>query len=147
MDQQKLRTCSKTYTADFETTTKLDDCRVWCFSITEIGNEDNTIVGLTIEDFFKELERLGSCTIYFHNLRFDAQFILSYILTHGYTYHEGGKRMPEKSFTSLISGLGVFYAIEVKIKKGVRIKFLDSYKKIPSPVEKYLKTLDFQFKN
>lgn len=136
MDQQKLRTCSKSYTADFETTTKLDDCRVWCFSITEIGNEDNTIVGLTIEDFFEEITKLGSCTIYFHNLRFDAQFILSYILTHGYSYHEGGKRMPEKSFTSLISGLGVFYAIEVKIKRGVRIKFLDSYKKIPSPVEK-----------
>ena len=133
---QALKTYSRSYVADFETTTKLDDCRVWCFSISEIGNEDNTIVGLTIEDFFKELERLGSCTIYFHNLRFDAQFILYYILKSGYTYHEGGKRMPEKSFTTLISGLGVFYAIEVKIKKGVRIKFLDSYKKIPTPVEK-----------
>lgn len=136
MEQQKLKTCSKSYVADFETTTDPDDCRVWCFSISEIGNEDNTITGLTIEDFFLELEKLGTCTIYFHNLRFDAQFILSHILTHGYTYHESGKRMPEKSFTTLISGLGVFYAIEVKIKRGVRIKFLDSYKKIPSPVEK-----------
>ena len=81
---------SKSYVADFETTTKLDDCRVWCFSITEIGNIDNTIVGLTIEDFFDELLKLGSSTIYFHNLRFDAQFILSYMLSEGYEYTDDG---------------------------------------------------------
>ena len=133
---------SKSYVADFETTTKLDDCRVWCFSITEIGNIDNTIVGLTIEDFFDELLKLGSSTIYFHNLRFDAQFILSYMLSEGYEYTDDGKRMKDKSFTTLISGLGVFYAIEVKLTKGVRIKFLDSYKKINTPVEKIPKDFD-----
>lgn len=136
------KTSSKSYVADFETTTRLDDCRVWCFSITEIGNIDNTIVGLTIEDFFDELLKLGSCTIYFHNLRFDSQFILSYMLTSGYEYTDDGKRMKDKSFTTLISGLGVFYAIEVKLAKGVRIKFLDSYKKINTPVEKIPKDFD-----
>lgn len=142
MNETTTKTSSKSYVADFETTTRLDDCRVWCFSITEIGNIDNTIVGLTIEDFFDELLKLGSCTIYFHNLRFDSQFILSYMLTSGYEYTDDGKRMKDKSFTTLISGLGVFYAIEVKLAKGVRIKFLDSYKKINTPVEKIPKDFD-----
>lgn len=142
MNETTTKTSSKSYVADFETTTKLDDCRVWCFSISEIGNIDNTIVGLTIEDFFDELLKLGSCTIYFHNLRFDSQFILSYMLTSGYEYTDDGKRMKDKSFTTLISGLGVFYAIEVKLAKGVRIKFLDSYKKINTPVEKIPKDFD-----
>lgn len=142
MNETTTKTSSKSYVADFETTTRLDDCRVWCFSITEIGNIDNTIVGLTIEDFFDELLKLGSCTIYFHNLRFDSQFILSYMLTTGYEYTDDGKRMKDKSFTTLISGLGVFYAIEVKLAKGVRIKFLDSYKKINTPVEKIPKDFD-----
>lgn len=29
------------YTADFETTTDPNDCRVWAYGICEIGNTDN----------------------------------------------------------------------------------------------------------
>ena len=125
----------KSYVADFETTTNLEDCRVWCYSITEIGNEDNTIVGKTIEDFFKHLETLGNAIVFFHNLRFDAQFILYYILTQGYTHVKDKKYMRRKTFTSLISGLGVFYSIEVKLENGNLITFYDSLKKIPKPVK------------
>lgn len=125
----------KSYEADFETTTDLEDCRVWCYSITEIGNEENTIVGLTIVDFFNHISTLGSCIIYFHNLRFDAQFILSYILNNGYTHVNDKKYMRRKTFTSLISGLGVFYSIEVKLENGNLITFYDSLKKIPRPVK------------
>lgn len=125
----------KSYVADFETTTNLEDCRVWCYSISEIGNEDNTIVGKTIEDFFKHLETLGSAIVFFHNLRFDAQFILYYILTLGYTHVKDKKYMRRKTFTTLISGLGVFYSIEVKLPTGNLITFYDSLKKIPKPVK------------
>lgn len=125
----------KSYVADFETTTNLEDCRVWCYSISEIGNEDNTIVGKTIEDFFKHLETLGNAIVFFHNLRFDAQFILHYILTLGYTHVKDKKYMRRKTFTSLISGLGVFYSIEVKLENGNLITFYDSLKKIPKPVK------------
>lgn len=125
----------KSYVADFETTTNLEDCRVWCFSISEIGNEENTIVGKTIVDFFNHISTLGSCIIYFHNLRFDAQFILSYILNNGYKHVQDKKYMRRKTFTSLISGLGVFYSIEVKLENGNLITFYDSLKKIPRPVK------------
>lgn len=129
-----MKTKRKEYVADFETTTKLEDCRVWCFSITEIGNEENTVVGKTITDFFNLISNLGNVVIYFHNLRFDCQFILSYILTNGYTHVDDKKYMKPKTFTSLISGLGIFYSIEIKLENGNLITFYDSYKKIPRPV-------------
>ena len=66
----------KQYTADFETTTDEQDCRVWAFSITEIGNEENTIIGKDINEFFTKLETLGNCSIYFHNLKFDGKFLI-----------------------------------------------------------------------
>ena len=70
----------KRYVADFETTTNPDDCRVWCFSITEIGNEENTYIGKDTHEFFTYIETLGSCFIYFHNLAFDGQFIIYHLL-------------------------------------------------------------------
>ena len=44
----------KRYVADFDTTTKPEDCRVWCFSIMEIGNEKSTYIGNDIEEFLQE---------------------------------------------------------------------------------------------
>ena len=41
----------KKFTADFETTTDLDDCRVWAWAVCEIGNFDNFKYGNSIEDF------------------------------------------------------------------------------------------------
>ena len=45
----------KIYTADFETTTDINDCRVWAYAICEVGNPDNFIYGNSIEDFMKIL--------------------------------------------------------------------------------------------
>ena len=45
------------FTADFETTTDIDDCRVWAYAICEIGDTNNFIYGNSIEgfiDFTKE---------------------------------------------------------------------------------------------
>ena len=46
-------------TADFETTTDENDCRVWAWAVCEIGNTDNFIYGNDIKGFLKYLyERL-----------------------------------------------------------------------------------------
>lgn len=125
----------KSYVADFETTTNPDDCRVWCYSISEIGNEENTHIGKDIEDFLKYIETLGSCNIYFHNLKFDSQFIIYYFLTNGYTHYEESKHLPVKGFTTLINEMGVFYSLEVRLSYKVHIYFYDSYKKLPFSVK------------
>lgn len=132
------------YVADFETTVNENDCRVWCFSITPIGNEEQTIVKKTIDEFFEYIETLGNCTIYFHNLKFDSQFCIYYMLTHGYTHVDTAKKMPNKSFSTLISSLGIFYSIDIKIKKGNHIKLLDSYKKLPFSVHNISKAFNIE---
>ena len=120
----------KRYVADFETTTNPEDCRVWCFSITEIGNEKNTYIGKDIEEFFTYIKTLGSCIIYFHNLAFDGQFLIYYLLTHDYT-HTTEQKLKTKEFSSLISDDGVFYSLKVKLDRYQTIEFYDSIKKLP----------------
>ena len=44
---------SRCYTADFETTTDIEDCRVWAYSLCEIGCPSHFIYGNNIEDFIK----------------------------------------------------------------------------------------------
>ena len=43
----------KCFTADFETTTDENDCRVWAYAISEIGNPDNFIYGNNLDDFME----------------------------------------------------------------------------------------------
>ena len=46
------------FTADFETTTDPNDCRVWAYALSEIGNPDNFIYGNSIDEFFKFCKKL-----------------------------------------------------------------------------------------
>lgn len=60
------------FTADFETNIDENDCRVWAYSICEIGNTNNFIYGNNIDDFFKFCENpKENYKIWFHNLKFD----------------------------------------------------------------------------
>ena len=44
------------FTADFETTTDKNDCRVWAWAVCEIGVIDNIVIGNSIESFFETCE-------------------------------------------------------------------------------------------
>ena len=69
----------KQYVADFETTTKETDCRVWCYGLCEIGNTENFSYGNDLTEFFKFLEKQGNLNVYFHKLKFDGEFILIWL--------------------------------------------------------------------
>lgn len=101
------------YTADFETTTDPKDCRVWAYGICEIGNPDNFIYGNDIGDFLKWCEMQGSVTTYFHNLKFDGEFILCWLFEHGFKFVEDRKELEANTFTTLISDKGQFYSMEI----------------------------------
>lgn len=102
------------FTADFETNVQLDDCRVWAYSISEIGNPDNFIYGNNIEEFIKFCaNKRENYVIYFHNLKFDGEFIFSYLLKNGYECVKSKKERADKTFTTLISETGQFYSIEI----------------------------------
>ena len=105
--------CRK-FTADFETTTDVDDCRVWAYALCEIGNVDNFIYGNNIEDFIKFCsDKYKNYQLYFHNLKFDGEYIFNYLLNNGFSYVKDKKERKDKTFTCLISDMGQFYSIEI----------------------------------
>ena len=138
----------KHFTADFETSTWLpDESFVWAWALCEIGNTSNLKIGNTIESFFEVISKEDNPVIMFHNLKFDGEFILYYLLKNGYE-HVDKKEKKEKSFSTLISDMGLFYQIEVYLKiskKTVKkITFQDSLKIINQSVESIAKTFKLE---
>lgn len=130
----------KKFTADFETTTDLDDCRVWAWAACEIGNFDNFKYGNSIEDFLHFCSGRENFVLYFHNLKFDASFIIWYLLENGYEYIKDIKDRHDKSFTCLINEMGAFYSMEIYFKadkkKPNKVTIYDSSKIVNSGVDK-----------
>lgn len=136
------------YVADFETTTYINDCRVWAYSIINIEDLNNFKYGNNIDDFMKLLENSKeNMTIFFHNLKFDIEFILNWLFRNGFSYVKSKKERKDKTFTTLISDTGQFYSCEVyfkveNTKKINYVKFYDSLKIIPFPVDEIAKKFD-----
>ena len=128
---------AKSYTADFETTTDKNDLRVWAWGVCSLDNFEDFTYDNNIESFIKWLEKHCKCNIYFHNLRFDGEFIISWLLKNGFKYNED---LVTKTFNCVIAGTGQFYKMDIcfykkgKYKKVVHI--YDSLKKLPFPVKK-----------
>lgn len=133
------------YTADFETTTDENDCRVWAFGICEIEEPfSNFIYGNNIDDFIKFLSNKKSNDVFFfHNLKFDGEYIFYYLLTHGFECIKDKKDRKNKTFTTLISDTGQFYSIEiffeVSKKKVNKATIYDSLKILNMSVEQIAK--------
>ena len=131
----------KKFTADFETTTDEEDCRVWAYALCEVGNIDNFIYGNNIEDFIKFCSnKKENYQLYFHNLKFDGEYIFNYLLNNGYEVIKDKKERRDKTFTCLISDMGQFYSIEIYFhvtkKHTNKVTIFDSAKILSFPVEK-----------
>lgn len=131
----------RAYTADFETTTNPADCRVWAWGLFEIGSYGNFEYGNTIDGFMTRLAELAKedkPTIYFHNLKFDGQFIIYWLETNGFSWVREKKDRQKCSYMTLISSMGQFYAIDIyfakKSRSWQRVRILDSLKILPLPV-------------
>lgn len=134
------------FTADFETTTDPADCRVWAYGICSVTDPDYFEYGNNIDDFMKRCKTLFSgSTMYFHNAKFDFQFIISWLLKNGFEHIEDKKERQNNTFTTLITSTGQFYSLEIwfevdrKNKRTKHIKFLDSHKILNFSVEKIAK--------
>ena len=135
------------FTGDFETTTDFDDCRVWAWGLCEIGNPENFTYGNTLDSFMEYCENSKkNLKIWFHNLKFDGSFIISWLLSNGFEFVEDKKDRYTGSFTTLITDMGQFYTIEVwfrvsghKVKK---VTFYDSLKILNFSVEQIAKDFD-----
>lgn len=131
------------YTADFETTTDAETARVWSWESCVVGDPDNFCRGIDIESFI-EYCSLADRVIYFHNLKFDSSYILSYLLTHGYSW--SNKRILKKhEFSTLISNMGQFYSVTVCFGD-TTTTFYDSLKLIRLSVEQIAKAYGLTYR-
>lgn len=129
---------------DFETTTTEEDCRVWAWAKVDVDTLQETC-GTDIEGFMESILNQTQ-TLYFHNLKFDGNFIVYWLMTHDYQWRSGkderGKRenLPPRTFTTCISDMGAWYSITIQSPLGdydtsYRIEIRDSLKIIPLGVE------------
>ena len=138
---------SHKFAADFETTTDVNDCRVWAYSLCEIGRPDNFLYGNNIDDFMNFcMNPKENYVLYFHNLKFDSEFIFNWLLTHDYTCIKDKKERDNKTFTTLISDMNQIYSIEIFFeingKKTNKVTIYDSLKILNFSVEQIAKDFD-----
>ena len=110
------------FMADFETLTGkdvVDETYVWASGVCSIDNpynENHLKIWNSDEPLYEFLSQFPMCECYFHNLKFDGHFILSYLENHGFVYNEDLDR--EKSYSTLITGDGQWYMIRVRWMDG-----------------------------
>lgn len=125
------------YSADFETTTDVNDCRVWAWAVSNIDDAEDFIYGNSMESFMKFCaEPKINYKLWFHNLKFDGSYIISYLLSNGYTWIGDKKDKDDKTFTTLITDMGQFYSItiyfKVKNHHTNKVEIYDSLKIFPN---------------
>ncbi len=128
----------KLYCADFETTPYKQSLiekrtRVYLYQIMDVDTKESK-VGISIDDFFDYLKSIKyeRFIVYFHNLSFDGEFILWYLMEHNYKNVD--ELVKEHTFTSLITDDGSIYVIKVKLDNGNVVEFKCSYKLMPNSI-------------
>lgn len=144
----------KVFVADFETSTESwlarDNgwARVWLWDVCDVETL-NHITGTSIHEFMRYVAKktLGEGKkIYFHNLRYDGAYILSWLEEFGFKWKQDGRELRKKEYSTLISGEGQFYSIKVCFgehgKTKNLVEFWDSLKKFPQSVATLAKTFN-----
>ena len=134
---------------DFETATWLEnETYVWAWASCEIGNEENLKIGNTIETFIDYCLENKNSIFYFHNLKFDGEFIIYWALKNGFKHVEDKKEIENMTFTTLINEMGQFYEITLYFEKGnkrvKKLTFIDSLKIIPFSVSEIAKAFNLE---
>ena len=151
------------FVGDFETTVFSGQTRtdVWASAFVELFDDNVTVVGC-IEDSLKFLIDLNSEVVcYYHNLKFDGMFWLSY-LKNNPDFTEASyidvdeeigeivkfydtKNMPDNSYSYLISSMGTWYFLKIKVN-GKIIELRDSLKLLPFSVKEIGKSFETKHK-
>ena len=140
----------RTFVGDFETTVYdgQTETEVWASALVEIGSEDVYVLGSidTTFDYLKSIQ--GNVIVYYHNLKFDGSFWLDYLITKlnfqqaydiidekSQTYEwQEEKHMKNNTFKYLISDMGQWYKITIKVNNKF-IEIRDSLKLLPFSVK------------
>ncbi len=135
------------FAADFETTVEENTAlqtstEVWSAASVELYTEEVTIFHSISELFDYYCSMNCDIISYFHNVKFDGNFWLYYLLHHP-DYHpayndcsdpptlKDKKELLNNEFTYVISDKGQWYTITIKTSKGKYIEIYDSLKLLP----------------
>lgn len=123
------------FSCDFETTTTPEDLRVWVWGVVDIDTLE-FFHGTDIAMFFAFMKK-NRGIYYFHNLKFDGEFLLSFAMRKlAMTY---SKEREPNTFDCIISSVGQFYELEFtfQVYNGWKnsVKVYDSLKKLPFSVK------------
>lgn len=135
------------FTCDFETTTDPNDCRVWAWALCEIGNPENFLYGNDIEELMEWCyTQKDNPRLYFHNLKFDGEFIVNWLLESDFKFINDRKEADDWTFTCLITDMGQWYSIEIYFevngKKKKKVTIYDSLKLLNFSVDEIAKAFD-----
>ena len=136
---------------DFETTVYKgqDDTEVWASAIVEMYTEDVKIFHSIGETYDYLVDLNCNVCVYYHNLKFDGAFWLSYLMCE-LNYKQAitqnsddkydvtfirDKDMKNNTFKYMISDMGEWYYIIIKVKDHI-IEFRDSLKLLPFSVKR-----------
>lgn len=141
---------ARRFSCDFETTVfeGQEYTEVWAAAAVELGTEDVRIFH-SLPEWLDWMLRQGTSVIaYFHNLKFDGSFILSYLLEQGWKHASEGiledgsfrfvedKEMPSRSMKYTVSAdMGNWYSITLK-KGRTLLEIRDSLKLLPFSVKR-----------
>ena len=135
------------FVGDFETTVfdQQEYTEVWASAIVPLFSE-NVVIHHSIEEAYEYIISLNQdMIIYYHNLKFDGSFWLSYLLDtlqykqalaeNEHVTFLKDREMKNKTLKYMISDMGQWYSITFKINKHI-IELRDSLKLLPFSVDK-----------
>lgn len=124
--------------ADFETTVYEGQTytEVWAAAVVKLWDDKVEILHSFPEFLDYMCDKKTNIICYFHNIKFDGNFILDYLLRNGYKWNRVAEgKMLNKQFKCAISDRGPWYSITVKMHNMI-IEFRDSYKLLPFSVKR-----------
>ena len=124
------------YCADFETTSYAQyvvegKTRVYLWKIMGVDS-DVDFMGIDMESFISQLSYLDGGIIYFHNLSFDGEFILWWLLENEYLYSDEDE---PQTFSTIIDDTGSIYQIRICIDAKCIWEIRCSYKLFPKSIK------------
>lgn len=143
-------TRTKIYVGDFETSvySGQEYTEVWASALVQMNTEDVVVFNSIGKTYDYLIEQKCNCIVYYHNLKFDGEFWLYYLIKRlGFkqacvvdnenpanTRWLKPKEMPDKSVVYTISDRGQWYKISFKVN-GKIIELRDSLKLLPFSVK------------
>lgn len=152
----------RTFSCDFETTVYKGQTHteVWAAACVELYTEDVKVFHSIDELYAYFLSLNCNIVAYFHNLKFDGQFWMDYLLIqlhYKQAYIQNSeaeldiswmkdKDMPANTFKYSISDMGQWYTITVKTDSSHTLEIKDSLKLLPFSVERIGKSFGTKHK-